>query len=166
MKLIPLNTKHKTKNAGKYFAQVGDEDYDYLMQWNWYAHKLGNTHYAIRGIRKNKKHCLILMHRVLLNPKYKERVDHKDHDGLNNQRSNLRIATPSQNAANRKPNKNGYSKYLGVCFDKQTKKWRVFIRKNYKKINLGRFSNEIEAALAYDAAAVKYHGEFANLNFK
>ena len=97
-------------------------------------------------------------------------VDHIDHNGLNNQKENLRICNRSQNSANRIPS--GKSKYLGVTPLIRHYRNKVYyyfaseIRINKKSIYLGHFKNEIEAALAYDKAAKDLHGEYANLNFK
>mgnify|MGYP001792863193 CR=1 FL=1 len=169
MKLIPL-----TKSL---FTQVDDEDYDYLMQWKWGADKSHNTCYAVTyGYCNNHK---IRMHRLLLkltNPTILG--DHKDRDGLNNQRFNLRVATNSQNQMNKQAS--GYSNYLGVYLHKNTitnmtKKgiktykylnWKATISVNKKAKHLGYFKLEEDAARAYDRAAVMYHGEYANLNFK
>ena len=101
-------------------ALVDDEDFDFLNQWKWCAHKDGNNFYAVRvdysNGRANKK--FLSMHRVLLgltDPKIFP--DHKDGDGLNNQRYNLRIATPSQNVINSKTSgKDKTSIYRGVSF--------------------------------------------------
>jgi hypothetical protein len=94
-------------------------------------------------------------------------VDHKDGDGLNNQRANLRPATNSRNGANRlysKPNPS--SPYRGVWWAKVNKKWRSAIKVDGKYIHLGLFTDEVEAALAYDDAARKFFGEFSRPNFE
>lgn len=166
MKQIPLT-------QGK-FALVDDEDFEYLSQWKWYAvrvvRKNRNVFYAARAGKYTDHHlnARIWMHRVILkliDPKIEG--DHKDHNGLNNQRLNLRIATRKQNGKNRTTKGNGSSKYRGVVLIKEAlqKTWRVWIKADGIKKYLGRYKNEEQAALAYDIAAKKLHGEWANLNF-
>lgn len=91
-------------------------------------------------------------------------IDHMDRNPLNNSRSNLRPCTTSQNAMNSPKIKNCTSVYKGVYWDNQYKKWRVTMRIGKKHTHIGRFNDEIEAALAYNTAAEKEHGEFAYLN--
>jgi hypothetical protein len=93
-------------------------------------------------------------------------IDHIDGDGLNNQKSNLRIGTHQQNIMNRTKQRNNTSGYKGVSFDKSTNKFVAQIGYNKKGIHIGSFKTAILAARAYDVEAIKYHGEFANLNFK
>jgi len=93
-------------------------------------------------------------------------ADHIDHDGLNNQKSNLRKANQGQNCANRKKSTTAKSFYKGVYWNEKNKKWKVSIMKNGKSRHLGYFALEIDAAIAYDKAATELFGEFANLNFK
>ena len=157
MKQIPL-TQDK-------YALVDDEDFEYLNQWKWFAHKDKNTWYAQRNqtIDINKR-IVIHMHRVILQ---EEKIDHKDGNGLNNQRYNLRKASDLQNSRNKGIYKNNISGYKGVSFRKQSTKnpYQARIRVNKQEINLGSFSTAIEAALVYDQAAKQYFGEFARLNF-
>ena len=144
------------------FAQVDDEDYEYLNQWKWSAAKGRITYYAVRV--ENKTY--IPMHRVLLkltDPKILG--DHIDGNGLNNQKHNIRPCTPVQNKYN-SIKKNSGSTYKGVTWNKQHKKWRARIMYNKKEIFIGHYTSEIEAAKAYDNEAKKYFGEFAYLNFK
>ena len=147
------------------FALVSDEDYEYLNQWKWFAHKGYTTFYAIRhSLTINKKRTLIYMHRVIAERMGIKNPDHIDRNGLNNQRNNLRDSTRSQNNANRGLNKNNTSGYKGVCWNKQKQKWHARIRVNYKYVQLGLFDNIKDAARAYNKAALKYFGEFAWLN--
>ena len=94
-------------------------------------------------------------------------VDHKYGEGLDNRRANLRLATPAQNSHNRSKGRNKTSsRYKGVYLVKETKKWRASICHNNKRIHLGFFKNETDAAKAYDGAAKEYFKEFASLNFE
>lgn len=169
MKLIPLNTRFKKcKNYGKYFAKVDDEVYDYLMQWSWQAHYDGSNWYAVRNVTNpvTKKRGRIFMHREIMGCVFGDgkEVDHILGDGLNNQKTNLRIGTHQQNTFNRKKKEGTTSKYRGVCWHKRDEHWRAQIRFNKKHKVLGCFNNEHEAALAYNTAAISLFGEFAKLN--
>jgi len=164
MKLIPLT-------QGK-FAKVDDEDYDWLNQWKWLAHKskCGKRFTAERNQRiKGERQKLYIMSRVILNTDDKNIfVDHINHDSLDNRRCNLRTCTPMENSRNMSPKSNSSSKYLGVSFTKNRIKrpWRVSICVNKKRLFVKMCETELEAAKIYDEVAKKHFGEFANLNFK
>jgi hypothetical protein len=151
-------------------ALVDDEDYEYLNQFNWCAIKCGGLFYARRHENNNGKYRKVFMHRFILDAPVGYEVDHINHNGLDNQRNNIRICTISQNRSNAQSR--GSSVYLGVCIMKIKYKNKTYsyitahIAKNKKSKHLGVFKTEEEAALAYDNAAREYHGEFANLNFK
>jgi hypothetical protein len=100
----------------------------------------------------------------MLFPAAKE-VDHWDGSGLNNRRYNLRDVTRIQNQMNQKKKRGGSSRFKGVSRRKNAKKWAARIVVNDKRLWLGVFASETKAAKAYDAAAKKYFGEFARLNF-
>lgn len=147
-------------------ALVDDEDYDRVIQHKWCAQKIENCWYATTNIRVNDIKKPLRMHRLLLGLSFgdKHQVDHLNHNGLDNRRSNLRICTNAENRRNRRPSKK-ISKYLGVSWRKSNHKWASQITTNNRTINLGSFVREECAALAYDFAALKYHREFANFNF-
>jgi hypothetical protein len=143
-------------------ALVDDDDFEYLNQWKWCACKFTHTWYALRVKKINGISNKIYMHGLIMNKNIKVKVDHFNHDGLDNQKKNLRICTHKQNCYNSRPKK-GF-KYKGVSFLKDTNKWASYIKFNYKKISLGRYHTEIEAAKAYNEKAKELFGEFAYLN--
>lgn len=146
-------------------ALVDDEDYDRLSVHNWcYSGSAGG--YAVRNApRKNgRRQKAILMHREMLGTPDGLDTDHRDRNTLNNQKSNLRLATKVQNGGNRPKTHGTTSKFKGVYFDKNRKKFNVMIQVNGKRHCLGRFDVELDAARAYDEAAKKLFGAFAGLN--
>lgn len=148
-------------------ALVDDSDYDELVKHSWQAYwsKKGKRFYARRTFRVKGERKVSLMHRFILGlTDRKISCDHKDNDGLNNQRSNLRVATLQQNSFNRKKNLNCSSKYKGVVWLKERNKWRAYIIVNGKPKYLGTFYDEIKAAATYSIAAIENFGEFASLN--
>lgn len=149
-------------------ALVDDADFESLIQHKWYARKMGNVYYAMRhGKRKlTLNQPTIFMHRVILGlqPGDKQQCDHRDGDGLNNQRANLRVCTNQQNGYSRKKYKVGTSKYKGVCWSLCAHKWQSQIQVKRTHIYLGYFNSERKAAQAYDVAAIKHHGDFALTN--
>ena len=150
-----------------FFSIVSPEDFYWLNKFHWSRKKSQSNFYAVRILNDGcKESKLFSMHREIMNPPKGFLVDHKNLNSLDNTRTNLRLATRSQNMFNRKKIKTATSsRFIGVCFYKRTKKWCAYIRIGGKLIWLGSFDNEIDAAKAYDAAAKKYHGEFARLNF-
>lgn len=155
MKLIPLS-------QGK-FTQVDDEDFEYISQFKWCY-----GGYPYRTIKLNGKWTTITMHREIMKPDKDLQVDHIDGNGLNNQKSNLRICTYQQNTMNRRKN-NGDHRYKGVYFNSRhtNNLWQMVIRvtKNGERIKYTKsFSTEREAVLAYNQKAIELFGEFARLN--
>ena len=150
------------------FALVDDTDYEWLNQYKWCALKGRNTFYAVRmSPRVSGKQAIIWMHREILGlgKEDPQQGDHRNHNGLDNRRGNLRICNNSQNQHNKSPQKNSSSAFKGVCWDKQYCKWHAHIRVDSKLKHLGRFNSEIVAAKVYDKAALKNFGEFAFTNF-
>lgn len=142
-------------------CMVDDDDYEYLNQFQW--HEAKNRRKTTYARRRKYNQNNLLMHRVIMNPE-KFQVDHIDGNGLNNQKSNLRICTPAQNSANQAKSINCLSKYKGVTVQAGHKKWVAKICKNYNKIYIGQFNTEEDAARAYNNAAIEMFGEFAKLN--
>jgi hypothetical protein len=137
-------------SQGKY-AIVDDEDYECFIRFKWLYTKRG---YASAGFN--------LMHRVVIGALDGEIVDHIDGDKLNNQKSNLRVCTLAENQWNTSVRIKNKSGFKGIYAHQG--KWAARIRCNGGRFYLGVFSCPIEAAKAYNSAAIQYHGEFANLN--
>jgi hypothetical protein len=145
---------------------VDQRDYYRFGQYKWNIEGNNGKFYAIRGAQISPKEIkLVRLHRVIMSAPEGLLVDHRNNDGLDNRRSNLRLATKSQNNTNRPKRANTSSRYIGVCYDKAHKCWYAQIVHQGKHKWLGTFDNEIEAARAFDRAAIEYHGEFARLNF-
>ncbi len=155
---------------GKY-AKVDPEHYDWLRKYNWYAHKHkdSNTYYAWSSKSIRGKHKIVVMHRLIMSAKEGEEFDHRNQDGLDNRKQNLRKCTSSQNKANVKKPKcrnESQSIYKGVCWHKPSSKWRAEITCKKKHYWLGVFDSELEAAETYDKRAKELFGEFACINFQ
>jgi hypothetical protein len=141
-------------------------DYYRFGNLKWSISGRDGKFYAIRGVKtKPDEIKLICMHREMMKAPAGVLVDHRNGDNLDNRRSNLRLATPTENSCNRRKTKGGSSQYKGVCFHRRRGEWVSRIKIHRKSIFLGSFDKEVEAARAYDEAARKYHGEFARLNF-
>lgn len=147
-------------------AVVDSDDFQALSKHSWQAfpHKSAGF-YAGRCVRVpgTKKHRMIYMHREITGAKKGFQVDHVDHDGLNNRKSNLRACVSFQNQGNRRSGPHT-SKYKGVILFRRLNLWRAQIKiKGFVK-SLGYYHSEKQAALAYNKAAENYFGEFALLN--
>jgi hypothetical protein len=145
-------------NQGRYVI-VDLADYERLSKHNWSVTNF--TTYAVR-VEKGKT---IYMHNQIMQLQPGLIVDHKDHDGLNNTRANLRPATKSQNCCNRRKMQGGTSKYIGVYVDKKSRRFKAAITCQGRRMHLGYFDSETDAARAYDNAAKELHKDFATLNF-
>jgi len=153
---------------GKY-AIVDPKDYEQLNKHKWYVQRTKQMFYALRRAKGHEraKGQIVWMHRSILPPPEGMCIDHINNNSLDNRKANLRLATPAQNARNRrKMAVKTSSKYKGVSYHAGQRKWCAAIRVNGQYKYFGLFQNEIDAAKAYDEAARKFHGEFASLNFK
>lgn len=172
MKLIPLTSKGQTVGH----AMVDDEDFDYLTQWTWReekglsdGRKHRNTSYAIR-VKRTGETGTKAMHRLIMQRyspvSQNDLTDHWDGNGLNNQKTNLRVCSHSENCMNRLKPKGSYSSaYKGVCYEKEFKNWRCRLKKGKKVVFWQRFKQERDAAIAYDIKAKELFGPFAKCNF-
>lgn len=152
--------------AGK-LAIVDADDYEWLMQWKWYARKKGKGkpgYYAVRTVNTGSKRTSVYMHRMILglnegNPSLSDHVDPMR--TTENCRGNLRDANSAQNGWNRGVPRNNTSGYKGVVFHQKPRLWQAALCANGVQISLGYYKEKEAAARAYEAGAKKYHGEFA-----
>ena len=150
------------------YALVDPEDYDKINKYKWNAYRGYSSYYSKRKIynRKNGSQRTVYMHRYIMNAPKGLMVDHINHNGLDNRKENLRLATRAENTRYSKKSKNKFSSnYKGVHYITKAKRWRAMITFEGKTIYIGQFRDEISAAKAYDRAAKKYFGKFAFLNF-
>lgn len=146
-------------------AIVDDEDYEWLSQWKWYAHWERVRFCARRNQRVGDKRVVIRMSRAIMNAPDDLEVDHESGIALDNRRINLRVCVHQQNACNqRKQARKTSSRFKGVYWNKQAARWQARVGKNGKTYTIGLFFSEEEAALAYNKAAIQFHGEFARPN--
>lgn len=146
---------------GGFVVLLDDEDFHEMSKFHWRAHQSRNTFYAERDMWDGHKFRVVKMHRVLLGATRRQQVDHRDRNGLNNTRANLRLATQSQNLQNSKRYRSNTTGFKGVCFFKPMGKFQSRITVNGVRKCLGYFDSAVEAGAAYQEAALQYHGEFA-----
>jgi AP2 domain len=155
-------------------AIVDDGDYGWLTSWKWYAQwnpKTKSFYAARRGAGScaggKDRRGVILMHREILGLTDKRLVNHWNHNTLDNQRHNLKDVNNAQNTRHSGKRCNNTSGFKGVTWYASPQKWGARIQSGTEKgrIFLGVRDTKIEAARLYDMAAIKYHGDFAILNF-
>lgn len=145
-----------------YFATISAEDAPEVGRHNWMAMIGARTVYAVRSVNEGGKRFTVYMHREILNAPCNMDVDHKDRDGLNNRRDNLRLATRSENNRNRGPNAANPSGLKGAYLNKGGKSWSAKIRLHGKGYYLGTFPTAEAAHEAYARASAAIHGEFGS----
>jgi len=155
----------RTINISRGFVVlVDDADFERVNAFKWKSmiSKRKTRPDVVYACRNHRNKC-IYMHRFILG--CSRNIDHKDGDGLNNQRENLRECTQSQNGANKRKYR-GSSKYKGVSWHAGGKKWQVHIKTPEANMYLGLFADEADAATAYNFAALEHFGEFAVFNYR
>lgn len=162
--LIRVRTMKKIALSQGKYALVDDADFIWLSKWKWYAVKNKGTFYAQRTIRRSGVLQKIKMHREILNLLPIFMTDHRDGNGLNNQRNNLRICNPRENGMNKSVWAKSVTRTKGVYFVERSGKFKAYIRANRKVHHLGTYNDMISAARAYDNAAIIFFGDFARLN--
>ncbi len=147
------------------FAVVDDED-SWTADYVWHPARRGKMVYAARHVRRpDGSWTKEYLHRAIAHAAPGVRVDHRDRDGLNCRRGNLRLASHAQNEQNRGSNRNNTSGFKGVTWYRRHRRWKAQIDANGIHRHLGYFERAEDAARAYDAAARELHGLFACLNF-
>lgn len=150
-----------------FFAIVDAEDWPTLSVFRWHALRYDNSHtfYAARTVGPPNRRRKLWMHHAVMDVPNGATVDHIDRNGLNNRRSNLRVATRGQQMMNRPLSPSNSSGYRGVFWLPRASRWYAAIYAEHRRHHLGSFTTREEAAHAYDVAALRLHGQFAQLNF-
>jgi hypothetical protein len=152
--LYPLNGKKYINR----FVAIDHADLPLVAQYSWHINQKPTNTYAERSVGESTQ----TLHAFLTgNPE----TDHINRNGLDNRRINLRTATRGQNMHNRRIPKNNTSGYTGVSWHPYSQKWAAGLQYDGKRVHCGYFTSKVDAARAYDQAAIKYFGEFAHLNF-
>lgn len=143
------------------FSSLDDGDFNVFSKFKWQAHSHGLTFCATRSIRTETGRKTLYLHREIMKPKDEDEIDHKDLDGLNNQRSNLRLCSFSENMKNRRRQKSNTSGFKGVSWWNSQNKWTARVTVNGKRLFLGYFDCPKKAYERYCEEARRVHGEFA-----
>lgn len=149
-----------------YVTLVSQEDAEFVGRWSWSTLALPDGKLrAVRRENRRGKGAFYYLHREILGAPDGMVVDHRNADGLDNRRSNIRICTPAQNARNQRVQRRPKSVGLkGVYHDRERDRWQAYITVAGKRKMIGRFRTAVEAAMAYDRMAIEMHGDFARTN--
>lgn len=145
-------------NRGKYIALIDEADYERVRPYGWCLNADG---YIVARINNH----IVELSRFILGAPPEARVIYLNDDKLDNRRANLLLTDHSLSTQRQKRHHIGSSQYRGVQYHPRTKRWKAMIMARQKVIHLGYFDEEIDAARAYDQAALEHFGEHARLNF-
>lgn len=147
-------------------AIVDAEDFEWLNQWKWCALKGKYTFYAMRIVEKKGIKFSFLMHREILKLKKGDKIitDHKNRNGCDNRKNNIRTVTITINNHNSRLQRNNSSGYRGVSWKKDKQKWKAYLMVNNKQVHLGYFTDIKSAALAYDNKVIEIRDMYASTN--
>ena len=145
-------------------ATIDAQDLPLAAPYLWYAQRIGGLTYAATNLRQrgSKTRKLLYLHRLILPDA--SLIDHRDRDGLNNTRQNLRPASRAQNAHNSKLSVSNRSGHKGVCWDQRVEKWKAYLRDGKKQHHLGYFDTAEEAAEMRKRAETSFRGPFESAN--
>lgn len=163
-----MNKTRKIPLTQGKFAIVDAEDYERINRYKWYAQRRVQTYFAARtaSCHNGKRGATLLMHREILRAAKDVEVNHRNGEGLDNRKANLRICTHAQGNFAQRKQENTTSIFKGVSWYRAGSKWEADITHKRKQFHLGYFDDEREAARAYDRKAKELFGEFARLNFE
>lgn len=154
---IPLPSGH--------IALIDAADRALVEPYNWFASVGKWGVYVVRNrLKSDPPRMHRKLHRLLLNAAPGQLVDHRNHDGLDNRRGNLRLCTNADNQGNSRRGRNSTSGYKGVTWHKQRGRWYAHISIDGRFRSLGLYDDPWDAAQAYNTAAIEAFGEFAHLN--
>lgn len=153
----------ESEKFGVHHVLFDKNDYPLLSKYTWCVgtQKTRATFYVFANIGQRRN---LRMHKLIIGNSNGLEIDHKNRNGLDNRRGNLRLATPAQNKYNVGIKKNNTTGYKGVFFVKKSNLYWAYIKADKKRIGGGCFKTPEEAAKKYNELALKYHGDFAYLN--
>lgn len=153
----------KIKLTQGMFALVDDMDFEYLNQWKWHYNKGRGQGRAQRSTSRKsiEGKTSIFMHRIIMNVPKDMQIDHKNGNGLDNRKENLRVCTNMENNRNKGIARKNTSGVTGISWNKNYEKWHTYIKINNKFIFLGYFGDKEIAIQIRKQAEKQYFGEFA-----